>query len=526
MRSWVVLSLALITVGVAVFGYKVFVLGYPLRSADVAGTWRAELVVNVTGEDDKRVVVDALLPRAGGYQRLLSEVVRSGPLRFSISEEGQSRQGRWSGALERSSSVSYQVTFDALEYRWELPASEERATDRYPKSVRSYLEPSPGVQSDDPAVAELAAELGLETDDRVALAREIYAFVRNEIGSMGTVGPMDAVSVIREGRGNAMGRSRLFCALARYAELPCVVVPGLFLEDGTYDSFHYWNEIYVGAGWVPVDTEEGLIESIPANRMALSSSAFVTPVQADNAASLSYRFEVQSELAAFVDVMRRRLGESSNLVDRLSLLFLPLHVQQTLRLLLLIPLGALAMSILRSMVGLRTFGTFMPMLMALALTATGLAWGTAFLVIVIALALLSRLWIKRFYLLLVARVAFILTLVIILMIVLMMLGDRLQLPTAGVGAFPFVIMTMIVERISVSLEEEGWRNTLSRISTTLLSIYLTYIVIQARSLQTFLLVYPEFLIVILGMLIAVGKYTGYRLIELIRFREFATQKAA
>lgn len=526
MRSWAVLSVLLVATGISIFAYKAFVLGYPLRAADVAGTWRAELVVNVTGEADKRVVVDALLPRAGGYQRLLSEEVRSGPLRFSISEDGQSRQGRWSGALERSGSVSYQVTFDALEYRWEMPAREERAADAYPKSVRPYLDPSPGVQSDDPAVDQLAKELGLDGDDKVALAREIFAFVSREIGAMRTVGPMDAVTVIREGRGNAMGRSRLFCALARRAGLPCVVVPGLFLEDGTYDSLHYWNEVYVGAGWVPVDTVEGLIERIPANRMALSPSALDAPVNGENAASLSFRYEVQSELAAFVDVMRRRLSESSNPIDRVSLLMLPLHVQQTLRVLLLIPLGALAMSILRSMVGLRTFGTFMPMLIALALTATGLAWGTGFLVVVIALALLSRLWIQRLYLLLVARVAFVLTLVIILMISLMILGDRLQLPTAGIGAFPFVIMTMIVERISVSLEEEGWRNTLSRIGTTLLSIYLTYVVIQARDLQTFLLVYPEFLIVILGLLVAVGKYTGYRLIELIRFREFARAQGA
>lgn len=524
MRSWAFLSVLLVATGISIFVYKALVLDYPLSSADVADTWRAELVINVTAEEGKRVVVDALLPRAGGYQRLLSEVVRSGPLRFSISEDGQSRQGRWSGPLERSTSVSYQVTFDTLEYSWELPASEERA--EYPKSVRAHLDPSPGIQSDDPAVDQLARELGLERTDKVALAREIFAFVSREIGAMRTVGPMDAVTTIREGRGNAMGRSRLFCALARHAGLPCVVVPGLFLEDGTYDSLHYWNEIYVGAGWVPVDTVEGLIERIPPNRMALSSSSVITSVSGENAASLSYRFEVQSELAAFVDVMRRRLGESNNVVDGLSLLMLPLHVQQTLRVLLLIPLGALAMSILRSMVGLRTFGTFMPMLIALALTSTGLAWGTGFLVGVIAVALLSRLWIQRLYLLLVARVAFILTLVIILMIAVVFVGDRMQLPTAGVGAFPFVIMTMIVERISVSLEEEGWRNTLSRIGTTLLSIYLTYVVIQARDLQTFLLVYPEFLIVILGLLVAVGKYTGYRLIELIRFRELATAKAA
>jgi hypothetical protein len=104
-------------------------------------------------------------------------------------------------------------------------------------------------------------------------------------------------------------------------------------------------------------------------------------------------------------------------------------------------------------------------------------------------------------------------------------GDKLSLPTQGVGAFPFVIMTMIVERISVSLEEEGWRNTLSRVGTTVLSVYLTYAVIQAKGLQTLLLVFPELLFIILGLLVAVGKYTGYRVTELFRFGELENGSA-
>ncbi len=85
------------------------------------------------------------------------------------------------------------------------------------------------------------------------------------------------------------------------------------------------------------------------------------------------------------------------------------------------------------------------------------------------------------------------------------------------------IMTMIVERISVSLEEEGLQNTLRRIGSTLLAIYMTYAVIQARALQTFFLVFPESLIVILGVLVIVGRYTGYRLTEIARFRVFETR---
>jgi hypothetical protein len=165
---------------------------------------------------------------------------------------------------------------------------------------------------------------------------------------------------------------------------------------------------------------------------------------------------------------------------------------------------------------------FMPMLIALALTGTGLAWGTAFLFIIIGFALLTRVGIQSLYLLLTARIAFILTLVVMLMITLFVIGDRLGIPTSGVGAFPFVIMTMIVERISVSLEEEGAANTLRRIASTLVSIYVTYLVIHFRELQTIFLVFPEALLLILAVLLAVGRYTGYRLTELVRFRELGT----
>jgi hypothetical protein len=55
----------------------------------------------------------------------------------------------------------------------------------------------------------------------------------------------------------------------------------------------------------------------------------------------------------------------------------------------------------------------------------------------------------------------------------------------------------------------------------LAAIYLTYAVIHARELQIMFLVYPELLLVILGLLVAVGRYTGYRLSELIRFRALA-----
>jgi 7 transmembrane helices usually fused to an inactive transglutaminase/Transglutaminase-like superfamily/Inactive transglutaminase fused to 7 transmembrane helices len=516
MRNWTVVSAGLIGAGIVVFLYKVLVLGYPLSTAEETGTWRVQFVLNVTGQGG-RAVVEIPLPRTSSYQRLLTEEVRSGALRFSISERDEGRRGRWSGKLDGTTTVSYEVTFDTLAYARPLPETD--ATKQYSKSISDYLQDSPGVQASDPAVGELSRELLLDKADKAKLAREIYRFVAREIGSLQSTAPMDAVAVIREGRGNTLGRARLFCALARANKLPCRVLVGVSLENGRQDQFEYWNEAYVGGGWVPFDTVQRRMDSLPPNRLALASNSDGTPAVSTGTSALAYRFYVQSELETYAELVRRRLAASQNALDRISLLFLPVQLQHTLRILLLVPLGALAMCILRNIIGIQTFGMFMPMLIALALTGTGLAWGTAFLAMIIGAALLSRLWIERLYLLLAARIAFILTLVIILMIALFLLGDRMNLPISGVGAFPFVIMTMIVERISVSLDEEGPGNTLRRIASTLLAIYVTYAVIHARLLQTIFLVFPEALIVIMGLLVAVGRYTGYRLTELVRFRE-------
>ena len=513
------MSGALIAAGVAIFLFKVFARGYPWSIADAPGTWRVDVIVTATGKGS-RAVIDIPLPRPSGYQRILTEEVHSDQLRFSIDEGADGdRRGRWHGRLDGTAALSYQVTLEATPYGRPAPASEPAG--KYPKSVADYLAPSPAVQQNDPTVSELSRELLLDGRNKPALAQAIFDFVAGEIGTLSSQAAMDAVTVVREGRGNALGRARLFCALARANGLPCRVMGGIALTNGRADQFSYWNEVYLGGGWVPYDVVDGHAGSLPADRLSLGPVNGTELIRATNTSALSYRFDVQSELETYAELVRRQRADSQHWMDRLSLLFLPVQQQHTLRILLLVPLGALAMCVLRNVVGLRTFWMFMPVLIALAFTGTGLLWGTIFLLLIIGFALVSRLWIQRLYLLLAARIAFILTLVILLMVALFIVGARLDMPTGGVGAFPFVIMTMIVERISVGLEEEGLVNTLRRLGATIASIYLTYAVIHMQGLQTLFLIYPELLLVILGLLVAVGRYTGYRLSELIRFRELA-----
>jgi transglutaminase-like putative cysteine protease len=515
MRSWVLFSVLLIATGAAIFFYKLFYLHYPLSAAGEPPTWRVEQVITITGEGG-RIVLEVPLPRSSGYQRLLSEEVRSGLLRFAISEDTGDRRARWSGKVQQSTTVSYQVTVTTLSYSHALPSVDK--TSEYSERVAAFLGGSTFVQVDDPTVAELSRELALNPSDKVRLAREIFAFVSHEIGGLRGTGAMDAVSVIREGRGDGLGRARLFCALARSNHLPCRIVGGLLLTGSRRGTKHYWNEAYIGGDWVPFDVGKRIAEILPPDRLALSTTDD-PDIDSSGTRSVSSRFYVLPQSEPFTEIVRRQIAGSQALVNRFSPLLLPLHAQENLRLLLLVPLGALAMAILRNVVGIRTFGTFMPMLIALAMTTTGLVLGTIILGTIVTLALVSRLWIARFYLLMTPRIAFTLTCVILLMVAIMVVADHLHLKMNGIGMFPFVIMTMIVERITVSLEEEGLRNTVNRVASTLFSIYATYAVIEAHSLQAMFLVYPELLLVILGLLVVVGRYTGYRLTELIRFRE-------
>jgi hypothetical protein len=67
-----------------------------------------------------------------------------------------------------------------------------------------------------------------------------------------------------------------------------------------------------------------------------------------------------------------RIKQSDRWLDRWSLFSLPAEFQETFRILLLVPIGALLVSALRNLVGFSTFGTFMPVLMALAFATRGL----------------------------------------------------------------------------------------------------------------------------------------------------------
>lgn len=204
-----------------------------------------------------------------------------------------------------------------------------------------------------------------------------------------------------------------------------------------------------------------------------------------------------------------------------SLFGLSLETQQVFRLILLIPLGALIVSIFRNIVGLVTFGTFMPVLIALAFRSTKLWWGLLLFTVVVVIGLGSRWAMDRLKLLVVPRLSIIATFLVILLALGTIIGQQFGIyRIMAVALFPMVIMTMTIERLSIILMEKGKKEAIIISMGTLVVALCCYAVMSVTHVQDFLFAFPEILFAFISVQILIGRYTGYRLTEYFRFINF------
>jgi hypothetical protein len=207
---------------------------------------------------------------------------------------------------------------------------------------------------------------------------------------------------------------------------------------------------------------------------------------------------------------------------KFALTSLPLDTQQVYRVILMVPLGVLILVVMRNVIGFVTFGTFMPVLIALALRETTLVWGLALFTLIIGAGLLVRAYLGHLQLLVVPRLACILIVVILLITAFSVIAHALGIDRGlAVALFPLVIMTMTIERMSIVWDESGPGAALKQGFGSLAVAAICYVAMSAEFVESLLFIYPEILLVVLGITVALGRYSGYRLVDLWRFRELA-----
>jgi hypothetical protein len=205
-----------------------------------------------------------------------------------------------------------------------------------------------------------------------------------------------------------------------------------------------------------------------------------------------------------------------------TILGLPLSERDVFRYLVLIPLGAFVVVLMRNIVGVPTLGTFMPVLIALALLEIPLGRGLIMFSVLIAAGLWFRFLLSRLNLLVVPRVAACVVIVTLLMMLMSIISYKLGYRDGGqITLFPMIILAWTIERMSLIWEEEGKRSALIQVSGSLVVAVLAFLFMNIGQIRYWAFYFPELLLVLLAGILTVGRYTGYRLSELIRFKTFS-----
>ncbi len=201
---------------------------------------------------------------------------------------------------------------------------------------------------------------------------------------------------------------------------------------------------------------------------------------------------------------------------------------ETVSLLLMLPIVATLVAFFRQVVGIKAFGIYTPSIVTFAFVAfdpKGLKYGIAIFFAVIFVGMMSRYILRPFRLLYLPRVAITLSLISFSMFAILIFGGYFQRTgLAAVSIFPLLIMITLAEKfVSVQIEK-GNRVALLLAGETLLISLVGYILITSSFLTASLLSHPWLVLLAIPINVMLGKWTGLRLIEYVRFYKILSKR--
>jgi len=507
LRKVQVLLLAglLVVASLSLVFYKVTQLGIPLTPGQLEPVWSIEAKIEFDGTG-RAAVVNLDIPDDLGKFVVLDEFFVSRNYGLNIEDATRDRRAEWS--TRRASGAQ------RLYYRIELA----------PLPPEALLEDKPGRIPKAPAKPDYQEPMASAIQDTLGEVRaesaNVFTFVSQLLVKLNAPTPDGNVLVIRQNieRGSEAWVERLIYVLAG-ARITARMVRGIVLEDRTANQHLVpWLEVHNGKRWEGFDPLTGN-KGFPDNfvRWAVGSAPLL---EIENGRNAHPSFAVTSYAQSLTKVARERAEAADSWVSSLSLFNLPVGTQNVYRILLMVPVGALAIAFMRTIVGIPTLGTFMPVLVAIAFRETELTWGITLFVIITAAGLSMRFYLERLQLLLVPRLCSVLVLVVLLMLGISLLSSGLGLDRGfSVALFPIVILTMVIEHMSIIWEESGPVSAIKEATGSLFVAVLGYLLMTDMHLTHLVFLFPEVLLCLLAGFIVMGRYTGYRVTELMRFRD-------
>ncbi|GAB3675500.1 inactive transglutaminase family protein [Salinisphaera aquimarina] len=499
-----VLALVLVAFALGICYYKVSRLGVPLAPDASTEVWTVEATLRFDGADRSAKIALEIPNEPAGFTLLDESFISSG-FGLATGEHGANRNARWAARnLHGPQTLYYRVVLN------EDASAHREPTEPVPEypDIPEYTDP------------ERASVFAL-LDDVRARSADTGSFTQELLRRFNDPTPDAEAKVLRDDSAKPLAQVKRLQYVLAGARIPTRIAYVLPLVEGMrHGSLDPWLEVYNGERWLAFNPRNGHA-GFP--RDVLVWHAGDTPlVQLEGANNASVEFSAARSARDVMGLAQQRARLLNSDILEYSLLSLPIATQNVYKVLLTVPLGALVVVVLRNFIGLRTFGTFMPVLIALAFRETELIWGCILFSVLVALGLIVRFYLERLKLLLVPRLASMLTIVILLMSGVSVISHKLGMEHGlSIALFPMVILAMTIERMSIVWDENGPKDALLSGFGSLVVAAVGFVVMTNEWMEYLAFVFPELLLLVLAFTLLAGRYTGYRLSELWRFRAAA-----
>ncbi len=469
------------------------------------------------------VDVYTYLPRENTYQQILDESLMADSMAVRVSEDFRGRQVHWSGT-QNSRSAQYDFLVRTQGVAYQLPddlfvdeAGSDDTQTELDEDLQPYLKSTKDIQVGHSEIVALWQSIAPEKNDIKSILSAIYRYTYENIETVPFKGTTDALTTLRLGTASCNGKSRLFVALARMNGIPARLVGGLILNDGSKKTSHQWVEVLVQDHWVPFGPTNGYFAEKPNHYLTLYYGDQVLFRHTSNIA-FDYEFSIQKRLIASTFVPESISSQQNwNLASVLSSLEIS---QNTISILLMFPLCTLLITFLRNMIGIKTFGIFMPMLIAATCLYSGLLNGLLGFAVIVTIAAICHGILERMRVLKTARLAAVVTIVTLISLLGLSLADeKLRVEFGMLSMLPIVIISFISERVYQVISVQDWKQFWLTLGGTLLTIILCFSYMTSAMLQSAFSYYPALFLIILAAQLYIGQWSGLRLSELLRFKQ-------
>ncbi len=489
--------------GISIAFYKVVYLDVPLTPHEKKSLFTVTSSIELQ-KTKNPIVVSLSLPKPQDGMKIISNEVDSGDFGYTISHDNNLDRATWAKReLDKATKIYYKITI--------LSDTLYTASSQELELLSSGIKDSQiGLwdESEQNAVKTLIDYVHKHSADDVTFVAELITL----FNAKQTIEPINTLLKIK-----GETKISLISAILQHQNIVFHKLRGIELLDGQKDRMLITMlRVKFANKWYLYSLKDGQITQSSNFFVWHEGNSPLLITKGESKAKL--RFSVTETKVSATTIAKNMIKDANAEFLNFSLYTLPSLQQNAFKQILLVPIGALIVVIMRILIGFRTMGTFMPILFSLAFIQTTLLSGILLFIVIIGAGLFVRTYLSKLQLLLVARISAVIIVVVAIMSIMSIVSYRLGMDEVlKITFFPMIILSWTIERMSILWEEEGSHEALTQGGGSLIVAVIAYFAMDNVMVRYITFNFPELLLVILSIIILIGRYTGYRLSELIRF---------